>query len=88
MFENTEGAIKKGQPEKLAPQGTQDKQNKSTTHYVLDTTMRKQNKVNKTCVIIQNSYPKTTNMRSAISIYNNELTYVISPMQMSKFSLR
>ena len=41
MFENTEGAIKN--PEKLAAYGTQyeDKQNKNTTQYVLDTTMRR-----------------------------------------------
>ena len=34
-------------PEKLATQGTQDKekQNKNTTQYVLDTTMRKQTKI-------------------------------------------
>ena len=38
-----EGAIKKDNPEKLATWGTQDeeKQNKNTTQYVLDTTMRK-----------------------------------------------
>jgi hypothetical protein len=41
MLENTEGAIKN--PEKLATYGTQyeDKQNKSTTQYVLDTNMRR-----------------------------------------------
>jgi hypothetical protein len=34
-------------PEKLATLGTQDeeKQNKNTTHYVLDTTMRKQTQI-------------------------------------------
>ena len=37
------GQSKKDNPEKLATQGTQDeeKQNKNTTRYVLDTTMRK-----------------------------------------------
>ena len=37
-------AIKKDNPEKLTTQGTQDedKQNKHTTQYVLDTTMHKQ----------------------------------------------
>jgi hypothetical protein len=40
----TEGAIKKDNSEKLATYGSQDedKQNKNTTQYVLDTTMRKQ----------------------------------------------
>ena len=34
-------------PEKLAPQGTQNeqKQNKNTIHYVLDTTTRKQTQI-------------------------------------------
>jgi hypothetical protein len=34
-------------PEKLATEGTQDeeKQNKNTTQYVLDTTMRKQTEI-------------------------------------------
>ena len=47
MLENTEGAIKKDNPEKLVTQGTQDeeKQNKNTTQYVLDTTMRKQTQI-------------------------------------------
>ena len=45
MLENTEGSIKKmDNPEKLATYGTQDEenQNKNTTQYVLDTTIRKQ----------------------------------------------
>jgi len=44
MLENTEGAIKHGQSKKLATQGTQEEetQNKNTTQYVLDTTIRKQ----------------------------------------------
>ena len=45
MFENAEGAIKKSDnPEKLSTLGTQDedKQNKNTTQYVLDTTIYKQ----------------------------------------------
>ena len=44
-LENTERAIKKNDnPEKLATQGTQDedKRNKNTTQYVLDTTILKQ----------------------------------------------
>ena len=44
MFENTEGAIKKSDnPEKLSTLCTQDedKQNKNTTQYVLDTTLCK-----------------------------------------------
>ena len=52
MLENTEGTMKcretgKSNPEKLATQGTQDeeKQNKNTTQYVLDTTMRKQTQI-------------------------------------------
>jgi hypothetical protein len=44
-------------PEKLATQGTQDedKQNKNTTQYVFDTTIRKQNinNVNRTWVLLQ-----------------------------------
>jgi len=44
---NTEGAIKTDNPEKLATYGTQDeeKQNKNTTHYVLDTTLRKRTQI-------------------------------------------
>jgi hypothetical protein len=52
MLENTDGVMKyretvKSKPEKLATQGTQDeeKQNKNTTQYVLDTTMRKQTQI-------------------------------------------
>ena len=52
MLENTEGTMKcketsKSNPEKLATQGTQDeeKQNKNTTQYVLDTTMRNQTQI-------------------------------------------
>jgi hypothetical protein len=43
-LENTEVAIKIGYSEKLATYGTQDeeKQNKNTTQYVSDTTIRKQ----------------------------------------------
>ena len=46
MLENTERASKNDNPEKLATQGAQDeeKQNKNTTQYVLDSAMRKQNK--------------------------------------------
>jgi len=38
---------KKDNPEKLAADDTQDdeKQNKNTTHYALDTTMRKQTEI-------------------------------------------
>ena len=32
-------------PEKLVTQGTQDKQNKTTTQYVLDTTIHKQTQI-------------------------------------------
>ena len=45
--ENTEGVIKMDNREKLATQSTQDeeKQNKNTTQYALDTTMRKQTQI-------------------------------------------
>ena len=41
------GQSKKDNPEKLEKEGTQqdEKQNKSTTQYVLDTTMRKQTQI-------------------------------------------
>ena len=44
MWEKADGAIKKDNPEKLATWGTQDeeKQNKNTTQYMLDTTICKQ----------------------------------------------
>ena len=44
---NTEGAIRKDDSEKLATYDTQDeeKQNKNTTQYVLDTTMSKQTQI-------------------------------------------
>ena len=48
MLENTEGAIKKKEnPEKPAPCGTKDDeiQNKNTTQYVLDITMRNQTQI-------------------------------------------
>ena len=47
MPENTEGAIKMDNPEKLATQDPQDeeKQNKNTTQYLLDTTIRKQTQI-------------------------------------------
>jgi len=43
----SEGQSKLNNPEKLATQGTQDKekQNKNTTQYVLDTTIRKQKQI-------------------------------------------
>jgi len=44
MLENTEGAIKMDNPEKLVTQG-EEKQNLNTTQYVLDTTMRKQTQI-------------------------------------------
>ena len=50
-LENTEGAIKMDNPEKLATQGTQDeeKQSKNTTQYVLNTLyVTNTNNVNKT----------------------------------------
>ena len=42
-----QGAIKIDSPEKLEKQGTQDeeKQDKNTTQYVLDTTMSKQTQI-------------------------------------------
>ena len=45
---------KKNNPQKLATYVTQDneKQNKKTTQYVLETTMHKTN-VNKTCALLQ-----------------------------------
>ena len=44
--ENTEGAIKTDNQEKLAKQGTQDEEKPKniTTHYVLNITIRKQRK--------------------------------------------
>jgi len=47
MLENTEGAIKMENPDKLETQGTQyeDKQNKTTTQYVLDTTQTNTNRL-------------------------------------------
>ena len=47
MLENTEGAIKMENPDKLETQSTQyeDKQNKTTTQYVLDTTQTSTNRV-------------------------------------------
>ena len=49
MLENTEEAIKMDNPEKLAIQGTQDedKQNKNTTQYVLDTIIHNKHKKRK-----------------------------------------
>ena len=46
-LENTEGQSKMDNPEKLATLGTQDedKQNKNTRKYVLDTTIRKQTQI-------------------------------------------
>jgi hypothetical protein len=44
--ENTEGTIKKDNPEKLATQSTQDEEKKKkTTQYVLDTTIGKQTQI-------------------------------------------
>ena len=43
MFENNEGAIKKGQPEKLAPQGTQGK--KTITQHTMCWTSLCANKI-------------------------------------------
>jgi hypothetical protein len=46
-LENTEGAIKQNNLEKLVIKCTQDeeKQNKCTTQYVLETTMHKQTQI-------------------------------------------
>jgi hypothetical protein len=47
MLENTEFAIKNGNPEKMATLGTQDEKtrNKNTTHYVLDTIICEQTQI-------------------------------------------
>ena len=47
MLENIEGGIKMDNPEKLATWCTQDedRQNKNTIQYVLDTTIRKQTQI-------------------------------------------
>jgi len=47
MLENTEGEKQWDNPEKLETQGTQDeeKQNKNTTQYVPDTTIRTQTNI-------------------------------------------
>jgi hypothetical protein len=44
MIENTEGVIKNGQLEKQATQD-EETQNKNTTQYVMDTTLRKQTQI-------------------------------------------
>ena len=45
MWEYTEGAIKNGQSRVTDNKGTQEKQNKNTTQYVLDTTISKQTQI-------------------------------------------
>jgi len=45
MLENTEGAIKMDNPERLATYGRQSEENKITTQYVLDTTIHKQTQI-------------------------------------------
>ena len=47
MLENTEGAIKKENPEELTTWDTQDeeKQHKNTTQHGLDTNMRKRTQI-------------------------------------------
>jgi hypothetical protein len=47
MLENTEGAIKNGHPDKLTTYGPKDEenQNKNTTQYVLDITLRKHTQI-------------------------------------------
>ena len=42
MLENTEGVIKKDNPETTLGAQEEDKRNKNTTQYALDITMRKQ----------------------------------------------
>ena len=42
MLENTEGVMKKDNPEATLGAQEEDKRNKNTTQYVLDFTMRKQ----------------------------------------------
>ena len=44
MLENTEGAIEMENPEELVPLGD-EKQNKNTTQYVLNTTICKQTQI-------------------------------------------
>ena len=48
MLENTDGAIKMDIPEKLTTYGKQCEENKITTQYVLDTTMRTQTQIRST----------------------------------------
>ena len=43
MLENTEGAIKNGQSKETTQD--EEKQNKNTTQYVLDTTIRKETQI-------------------------------------------
>ena len=43
MLENTEGAIKNGQSRETTQD--EEKQNKNTTQYVLDTTIRKETQI-------------------------------------------
>jgi hypothetical protein len=63
------GQSKKNNPQKLATYVTQDneKQNKNTTQYVLETTMHKTN-VNKTCALLQTTEVKTN--RTSFSCEN------------------
>jgi len=42
MLENTEGVIKKDNPDTILGAQEEDKRNKNTTQYLLDITMRKQ----------------------------------------------
>ena len=67
-------------PEKLATYGTQDeeKQNKNTTHYVLDTTIRKLKhiKINKTWALLQTTGGKTN--RTSLPRVNKTDTNLVS----------
>ena len=45
MLENTKGAIKKKRTIQINWQQDEEKQNKNTTQYVLDTTIRKQTQI-------------------------------------------
>ena len=70
-------------PEKLATQGTQeeDKENKNTTQYVLDTTIphTNRNNVNKTCALLQTVWgkdePNMVFMRKSFAKFNKIINW-------------
>ena len=57
MLENTEGAIKNGQSRETTQD--EEKQNKNTTQYVLDTTIRKETQITN----MRHEPPPTNNPR-------------------------